>query len=469
MRILQHPILKFKRFGKIKFILNGNEYEGYENETIASALLANGIKIFSKSCKYSRPRGFFCAIGKCSSCVMRVNGVPNVKTCVTLLKPGMVIERQENRGSLPETISAKSSRSNIECDVLVIGSGPAGMFAAKKLSKYECKVVVLDENPVVGGQLIKQTHKFFGSRDEWAGYRGIDIAKLLYNDLVENHVKFMLNTSAIMIYNNKVISVKNDTELIEINAKKIIIATGAQENFLTFENCDLPGVIGAGGAQTIMNVYGIKPGNNVLMVGSGNVGLIVSYQMLQAGINVKYVVEAMPKIGGYYVHAAKLRRYNVQILTEHTVKKAYGTNEVTGAQIVKLKNFKEVEGSEFDIDVDLICIAVGLTPSVELTKLANCKHTYIQELGGFVPVHNRFMATSNPNVWTAGDCCGIGEATTAMIEGKISALVVAKELGKKISHSEINENIKRLEIHRSGSFGLKTLDGKNKLYILSET
>lgn len=94
MRIQQHPILDFKPGKKVNFIFEGKTMEGYLDEPIAAALVAAGVKVLSYSRKFKRPRGFFCAIGNCSSCLMKVNGVPNVRTCITKLEEGMVIERQ---------------------------------------------------------------------------------------------------------------------------------------------------------------------------------------------------------------------------------------------------------------------------------------------------------------------------------------------------------------------------------------
>ena len=94
MRIQKHPILEFKHEKKITFTFQGNELQGYIDEPIAAALVASGIKVLSYSKKFKRPRGFFCAIGKCSSCLMTVNGIANVRTCVTRLEEGMVVKRQ---------------------------------------------------------------------------------------------------------------------------------------------------------------------------------------------------------------------------------------------------------------------------------------------------------------------------------------------------------------------------------------
>ena len=98
MRIKEHPILKFNKVKKIKFVFNGRDMEGYEGETIAAALHAQGVKVLGKSLFLHRPRGFYCAIGNCSSCLMTVNGVANVKTCITDLEEGMIVETQDGKG-----------------------------------------------------------------------------------------------------------------------------------------------------------------------------------------------------------------------------------------------------------------------------------------------------------------------------------------------------------------------------------
>lgn len=100
MRIEEHPVLKFERGEKIEFIFNGEKMEGYEGETVAAALHASNVKVLGESIFKHRPRGFYCAIGNCSSCLMVVNGKSNVKTCVTQLEEGMIVETQRGKGGL---------------------------------------------------------------------------------------------------------------------------------------------------------------------------------------------------------------------------------------------------------------------------------------------------------------------------------------------------------------------------------
>jgi sarcosine oxidase subunit alpha len=468
MRITTHPLLEFKRGKKVHFTFNGESIEAYQGETIAAALHAAGIKVLKRSVTYERPRGFFCAIGKCASCMMNVNGIPNVKTCTKLVEDGMVVESQRKGELKINTKPEPSSIKKRDTKVAVIGSGPAGLTAAVNVQEYTPDVLVIDENPHPGGQLIKQTHKFFGSSRESAGTRGIDIAQELYE---KAHNMVMLQAAVVGYYNNgnHVLALIKDRDLIELTCQKVIVATGASEKMLLFENNDLPGVYGAGAVQTLMNVYGINPGNRVLMVGAGNVGLIVSYQLLQAGVNVVAVVEALPHIGGYHVHAAKIRRCGVPIYTGTSIKKAVGDQYVTGAVTVSLdENWNPIPGTEKEFDVDTICLAVGLSPSIEVFHQMGCELSYIPELGGNTPVHNKNMETTVPGVYAAGDAAGIGEANTAMMEGKIAGLscIDALGFGTEKTERELQESFEELHLLRSGTFGERPRQGKEKVFAL---
>ncbi|MCX8014424.1 MAG: FAD-dependent oxidoreductase, partial [candidate division WOR-3 bacterium] len=216
-----------------------------------------------------------------------------------------------------------------EFEIAIVGAGPAGLSAGIVSAELGAKVVIIDDNPVVGGQLIKQTHKFFGSKSHYCGVRGIDIAQILAQKIQHPNITLLLDATVIGYFENNILGVVQKDRFHKIYAPQIIFATGAQENLIAFPNNDLPGVYGAGAVQTLMNVHGVLPGKRALMVGSGNIGLIVSYQMLQAGIEVVCVIEIMPKIGGYHVHAAKLQRAGVPILTSYTIKYALGKDWVT--------------------------------------------------------------------------------------------------------------------------------------------
>ena len=186
-------------------------------------------------------------------------------------------------------------------DLVVIGAGPAGLSAAIEGSSKGMKTIVFDENSRPGGQLFKQIHKFFGSKEHQAKIRGIQIGKKLLKEAKEAGVEVRLNSQVTGIFRNNVIGVFSNGEMGSYYANNVVVATGASERTLPFEGWTLPGVIGAGAAQTMINLHGVKPGNKVLMVGSGNVGLVVSYQLMQAGCQVEAIIDGAPRIGGYGV------------------------------------------------------------------------------------------------------------------------------------------------------------------------
>lgn len=319
-------------------------------------------------------------------------------------------------------------------DIAIIGGGPAGLSAAISAASLGAKVIVIDEGLELGGQLIKQTHKFFGSEKQFAGIRGIDIAKKMIREIENStNIEAMVNSTATGYYEDDVVTVvegSNGDILKKIKADRVIIATGASENMLSFINNDLPGVYGAGAVQTLMNLYGVIPGNHVLMVGAGNIGLIVSYQLLQAGIQVEAIVEALPRIGGYLVHASKVKRMSIPIYTSHTIKDVYGEDCVEKAVICEIdKNFEFIEGKEKELNVDTICLAVGLSPLTDLLWQAGCQMKYIPELCGYVALRDDNLRTTKKNIYIAGDVTGIEEASSAMVEGQIAGLNAAVSLG----------------------------------------
>lgn len=345
-----------------------------------------------------------------------------------------------------------------QADIVVIGGGPAGLSAAIEAARAGAGVLVIDENSRPGGQLFKQIHKFFGSREHQAGVRGLDIGTHLLAETRELGIEVWLNSEVVGISKEGILWVVRDEKTsLEVKGERIILATGAVENSLAFPGWTLPGVMGAGAAQTMININRVRPGKRVLMVGSGNVGVIVSYQLLQAGVDVAAIIEAAPRLGGYGVHTAKVRRAGVPFYPSHTLKRALGTERVSGAEIVALDDqWQQVPGSEFILEVDTICVATGLTPLAELAWMLGCRFHFIPSMGGFVPDHNERMETSVPGIYVAGDIAGVEEASTAMEEGRLSGLSAAASLGY-LNSGEYTEKSRevwtRLDSLRSGPFG----------------
>ncbi len=355
----------------------------------------------------------------------------------------------------------------ISKDLIIIGGGPSGLCAAKTAAEAGIHVMIIERSNQLGGQLIKQTHKFFGSKSQYAKTRGYDIAGILIKDLESKpNLEIMKNATVVGLYPDLVVSVLYDGKYIKYQAKSIIVATGASEKFLAFERNDLPGIYGAGAVQTLMNLYGVLPGKEIIMVGSGNIGLIVSYQLLQAGVNVKAIVEAAPFIGGYKVHASKIRRLGVPILTKTTVQKAIGTDHIEAVELVSLDQaWRPIPGTETEMTVDALCISVGLSPMHQLLSMVNAETKFIPELGGFVPVVNHHHETSVPGIFVCGDAVGIEEASSAMMEGYLTGLYISKHLGFVHPNQKELQNLyeTQLSMLRDGPFGTKTRVGLEKM------
>ena len=359
-------------------------------------------------------------------------------------------------------------------DVLVIGAGPAGLSASIEAAKLGAKVIIADLNMKPGGQLFKQIHKFFGSSAHHSGTRGIDIGRMLLDEASDAGVDIWLKSTVIGIFPGSKVSIERElddgtTELVTLMPKEVVIATGASENVIRFKNWTTPGVMGAGAAQTMINVNHVKPGNRVVMLGSGNVGLIVSYQLMQAGCDVKALIEAAPKVGGYAVHAAKIRRAGVPILLKHTITEAKVGDDgtVCGCVIAEVdEHFSPIPGTEETIDCDVITLAAGLKPTMDLIKLAGCELTFDGPFGGYVPIHNEKMETSVKGVFVAGDSTGVEEANTALDEGRIAGISAAESLGL-ISESDADDRRaeiwKRLDSLRMGPFGERRKTEKDHL------
>jgi sarcosine oxidase subunit alpha len=449
-RITSHPVLgELPQAELVTIHVDGEPVLAREGEPIAAALLAAGTRVLRRSQKLGEPRGVFCAIGRCTDCAMTVDGRPNVRTCVTPVREGMRVETQRGLGRFgasvarvatptgpaaperPMASKGEAARATERVEVAVVGSGPAGLCAAIEAARAGAQVVLLDENDRPGGQLFKQIHRFFGTSDHHAGERGYEIGRRLLAQVRELGVDVRLSTVVWGAFEGPVLGCATaEGQSYFVEPERLILATGASELAIAFPGWTLPGVMGAGAAQTLMNLHRVLPGRRVLMVGSGNVGLIVAFQLMQAGAKVAAIVEAAPRIGGWDVHANRVRRAGVPILTRHTVVQATGRRHVTGAVVAQLeKSGAPLEGTERRLRADLICLAVGLRPQTQLAGMLDLAMIDDPRRGGRVPARDRLMRTSDERVYVAGDLGAIAEASIAMEEGRIAGRAAAASLG----------------------------------------
>lgn len=429
-RAKKHPILETSSSREtVNFTFNGRHMLGLKGEAISSALFANGIKIFGHHLKDGSPQGIFCANGQCSQCTVIVDGVA-VKACTEKLLGGMSIVSYNSPASIPETkprFTWFEDLPLLTCQVLIIGGGPSGISAGIELGKLGIDTIIADDKEKLGGKLLLQTHKFFGSKEDcYAGTRGITIAHELQKQLEGlPSVKIMTDSPCVAVFEGGFFGILQADETGVryrlIKPDITIVASGAREKCLPFPGWDLPGVYGAGAFQTLMNRDLVRPCENLFIMGGGNVGLIAAYHAMQAGIKVCGLTEIMPKTGGYEVHSLKIKRLGVPIYLNHTVVSCEG--DIGGLKTVNIcevnENYKIIENSIKKIKADTLLMAVGLNPVDEL---------YLQAKRLGIPVEH------------CGDAEEIAEASAAIFSGKITGLKVAGKIGLNI---EIPEDLNK--------------------------
>jgi thioredoxin reductase/Fe-S-cluster-containing hydrogenase component 2/bacterioferritin-associated ferredoxin len=415
-RIKEHPILAVPPAPAVGFSWQGKPLLAREGETIASALFANGIRVFGHHFKDGAPQGIFCANGQCAQCSVIADGL-SVKSCMVPVREGMVVAPLEGKSQLPE-VDEKAVRfrdiETLEVECLILGGGPAGLSAAIELAKAGVGVILVDDKASLGGKLVLQTHKFFGSIDAChAGTRGMDIGAKLEKELRHyENVRIWNNSNALAVFSDRKVGILRDGHYFLVAPQVLLVATGAREKSLVFRGNTLPGVYGAGAFQTLVNRDMVRPTERLFIVGGGNVGLIAAYHALQAGIQVVGLCEALPECGGYKVHKDKLARMGVPIYTSHTVLSANGAEEVASVTIAQLDSaWRPVAGTERSFQCDTVLVAVGLESVNEFFLKA-------KEFG--LPV------------FAAGDAEEIAEASAAMFTGKIRGLEIARSLGRDV-------------------------------------
>jgi NADPH-dependent 2,4-dienoyl-CoA reductase/sulfur reductase-like enzyme/ferredoxin len=414
-RLYKHPILPVTDRPLFNFYWRGQELTAREGETIASALFANGVRIFSHHHKDDAPQGIYCANGQCAQCLVLADGFP-LKSCMEMIKPGMKIEPLIGLPELPavnpDSCLDFQPIEEIEVTVLIIGGGPAGLAAAIELGSRGIGCLLVDDKHRLGGKLVLQTHRFFGSVEAvYAGTRGIDLATRLEKEVRQfPSVEIWLQTTVLAVFSDKKAGVlKEGEKYVLVKPQVILTASGAREKSLAFPGNTLPGVYGAGAFQTLVNRDLVRPTERLFIVGGGNVGLIAGYHALQAGIQVVGLIEVMPEVGGYKVHKDKLTRLGVPVMTSHTILSANGQKSVESVTVARVdEQFRPIKGTEKTYDCDTVLIAVGLDPVNEFYLKA-------KEFGCLA--------------YAAGDAEEIAEASAAIFSGKIRGLEIARDLG----------------------------------------
>ncbi len=427
-RIEKHPILDIPQSEIVEFMYEGRKVQGRKGYTIAAALHQAGFPVHSHSID-GCPRSLECGIGKCGACEMLVDGKIR-RICITLVDNVHEV-RELNKEYMPDALPVQERQVKIyKTQVAIIGAGPAGLACREQLNAFGIDNIVVDSNTRIGGQFNMQTHQFFFFEKEkkFGGMRGFEIAKTLAGrESAEGNKAdapdgILLNSTVWDLLEGRRIAIKNvETQEVDyIDAEHLVVATGAVPFMPTFENDDVPGVYTAAVFQKMMNQEHTLLGKNVLTVGAGNIGYLTSYQGMQAGANIRAIIEAMPREGGFPVQANRVRRLGIPIMTGYTLVRAIPNEERTGikgAVIAKCENFKAIPGTEQVVEgIDIINICTGLVPDNQLL-------TKGKDVFGI-------------NTYGAGDAIRIGEGTSAVLRGRQVAYEVAQNMGVRFNYDD---------------------------------
>jgi NADPH-dependent glutamate synthase beta subunit-like oxidoreductase/Pyruvate/2-oxoacid:ferredoxin oxidoreductase delta subunit/bacterioferritin-associated ferredoxin len=427
-RVEQHPVLRIPEFDTVTFTFAGRPLPARRGEMISSALFSHGIRIFGQHPADQSPQGIFCANGQCSQCLVIADGLP-VKACMVPIREGMVVQPLRGYPELPMLRSGDLVLKSIEdtpCDLLVIGGGPAGMGTAIEAADTGLSVILVDDKTSLGGKLVLQTHLFFGAVAEcYAGTRGVEIAGILAADVAQrSRIKVLTSTMAVGVFADGKVGLASDDSYRLITPRSLLVACGAREKALIFPGCDRPGVYGAGAFQTLLNRDLVRPAERLFVVGGGNVGLIAAYHALQAGVSVVGLCEALPDVGGYWVHADKIRRMGVPIYTSTSVVAANGREAVESVTVARVdEKWNILPGTFRTYPCDTLLIAVGLDRVSEL---------YDQAKACGMDAH------------LAGDAEEIAEASAAMFSGRLAGRRIARAQGRDVEIPERWEQLTNL-------------------------
>lgn len=295
--------------------------------------------------------------------------------------------------------------NTITTDLSVIGAGPAGLAAAVAALKQGIQnIIIIERNRWLGGILPQCIHDGFGVEETGHSMTGPEYAQLYINKVKQHNITFMLETMVLHLTKNLEIKVINKQGLHQIKSKAIILAMGCREK--TRWSIPIPGtrpagIYTAGVAQTFINLYNLMPGNRVIIIGSGDVGLIMARRLKLEGAEVLGVIEILPHPSGLPRNVVQcLDDYDIPLYLNHTITEIQGNERVEQVTIAQIneKN-KPIPGTEHHISCDTLLLSLGLIPENELSKTVDI--TLDPETGG--PKVNQNLQTNIPGIFSCGN------------------------------------------------------------------
>lgn len=337
-----------------------------------------------------------------------------------------------------------------QVELAIIGAGPAGIEAAITASEAGIDVMLIDGNPLPGGQYYHQLPSPFMSGGQTPSQKeGAILLRLLKGSSVRRLMDTLVwGAFPVEEGEGYLLTLYGENAPMRVQAKSLIIGTGAYDAAFPFPGWTLPGVMTAGAAQILVKYQRISPGKRVLISGSGPLQWALAAQLIHAGVEVVAVLEATvpiwkgipraPALWGQWSRLWEGFNYLCTMLFARVpfqmgwaVIETRGKGEVQEAIIARLDGeWRPVPGSEQSLSVDTVITGYGFIPNNRLSRLLGCQNCIKPELGGSIPVRDDMLQTSLPDVYVVGDAAGIGGVELARLEGRVAAMAVAWRMGK---------------------------------------
>ncbi|QUW83632.1 sarcosine oxidase subunit delta family protein [Streptomyces mirabilis] len=396
---------------RLRFTFDGTQYEGFRGDTLASALLANGVIEAGTSIKLGRPRGIFSAGVEEPNAVIQIEAPfpePMLPATTVELYDGLVASSLPGQGRLAtEPDPARYDAVHAHCDLLVVGAGPAGLAAAAAAARSGARVILADDQPELGGSLLGS-----GELLDWAE----EIGALLE---AAPEVRVLRRTTVFGHYDdNHLLAVERRTSHLgaeapehvsrervwRIRARRVVLATGAHERSLAFADNDRPGVMLAASARAYVNRHGVLPGRHAVVFTTNDSAYAAALDLAAAGVDVAAIVDTRPEPGEW---ARRARESGIEVLSGHAVVGTEGAPRLTA---VTAAPYGESAGTR-EFAADLLLVSGGWNPVAHLFSQAGGKLRYDDTLGSFVP------GTCRQAVEVAGSANGVLDLARALAQG----------------------------------------------------